>query len=66
MITTHYIELCEHFKGKPTVKNKKMSVKESDDKIEYDYRMIDGISHVNGGTFILKQLDYPSYLYESV
>jgi energy-coupling factor transporter ATP-binding protein EcfA2 len=66
MITTHYIELCEHFKNKPSVRNKKMNVKERQEKIEYDYRMVDGISYVNGGIFILKQLGYPSYLYESV
>jgi DNA mismatch repair ATPase MutS len=66
MITTHYIELCEYFKDKPHVKNKKMSIKESAEKIEYDYKMVEGISYVNGGTFILKELGYPSYLYESV
>jgi len=66
MITTHYIELCEHFKHKPSVRNKKMNVKEGKEKIEYDYKMVDGISYVNGGIFILKQLGYPSYLYESV
>jgi hypothetical protein len=66
MITTHYIEVCEHFRNKPYVKNKKMNVKENAEKIEYDYKMVDGISYVNGGIFILKQLGYPSYLYESV
>ena len=66
MITTHYIELCEHFKDKPSVRNKKMNVKEGKEKIEYDYKMVEGISYVNGGIFILKQLGYPSYLYESV
>jgi hypothetical protein len=66
MITTHYIELCEHFKKTPFVSNKKMNVIESKEKIQYDYKMVDGISYVNGGIFILKQLEYPSYLYESV
>ena len=66
MITTHYIELCEHFKDKPSVRNKKMNVQEGKEKIVYDYKMVDGISYVNGGIFILKQLGYPSYLYESV
>lgn len=66
MITTHYIELCEHFKKTPFVSNKKMNVVESDEKIEYDYKMVDGISYVNGGIFILKQLGYPSKLYDSV
>lgn len=66
MITTHYIELCEHFKDTPSICNKKMNVKENSDKIEYSYRMVDGISYVNGGTFILKEMNYPNYLYESV
>ena len=66
MITTHYIELCEFFKKKPFVQNKKMSVRQKDEKIEYDYKIVDGISYVNGGIFILKELGYPSYLYESV
>jgi energy-coupling factor transporter ATP-binding protein EcfA2 len=66
LITTHYIALCEHFKDVPCVSNQKMSVRENLEKIEYDYKMVDGISYVNGGIFILKQLDYPSDLYESV
>ena len=66
LITTHYIELCEYFKDTPNVMNQKMQVKESSDKIEFDYKMVKGISYVNGGIFILKQLEYPSYLYESV
>jgi DNA mismatch repair ATPase MutS len=48
------------------VLNKKMDVKETDEKIEYSYKMVDGISYVNGGTFILKEMNYPNYLYESV
>jgi len=66
MITTHYIELCEHFKDTPSILNKKMDVKETDEIIEYSYKMVDGISYVNGGTFILKEMNYPNYLYESV
>jgi DNA mismatch repair ATPase MutS len=66
MITTHYIELCENFKDKPNICNKKMNVKENEEKIEYSYKMVDGISYINGGTFILKEMNYPTYLYESV
>jgi hypothetical protein len=66
MITTHYIELCEHFKDNTSICNKKMDVKENEEKIEYSYKMLDGISYVNGGTFILKEMNYPKYLYESV
>jgi hypothetical protein len=28
--------------------------------------MVEGISYVNGGIFILRELNYPTYLYESV
>ena len=66
MITTHYIELCEHFKDTKCICNKKMNVKECEEKIEYSYKIVDGISYVNGGTFILKEMNYPTYLYESV
>lgn len=66
LITTHYISLCEFFKDNEFVSNQKMKVNEKEGKIEYEYKMIEGISYVNGGSFILKQLDYPSYLYESV
>jgi len=66
VITTHYIELCEHFQDKPLVLNQKMDVREKPEKIEYTYTLTPGISHVHGGVFILKELEYPSYLYESV
>jgi DNA mismatch repair ATPase MutS len=66
LITTHYIELCEHFKEKPSVLNHKMNVTISSEKIDYYYKMVEGISYVNGGIFILRELNYPTYLYESV
>ena len=66
LITTHYIALCESFKEDTCVSVKKMNVQEFPDKLEYDYTMVDGISYVHGGLFILKQLDYPTSLYESV
>jgi energy-coupling factor transporter ATP-binding protein EcfA2 len=66
LITTHYISLCEFFKENEFVSNQKMKVNEKEGKIEYEYKMVEGISYVNGGSFILKELDYPSYLYESV
>jgi hypothetical protein len=43
-----------------------MNVNVKGENIEYDYKMMNGISYVNGGIFILKDLNYPSYLYESV
>jgi DNA mismatch repair ATPase MutS len=66
LITTHYIELCESMKENTLVSVKKMNVQESAETLLYDYKMVDGISYIHGGLFILKQMDYPSSLYESV
>lgn len=66
LITTHYIELCESFQKDNQVCVKKMSVREKEEQLEYDYTLVDGISYIHGGLYILKQLNYPSSLYESV
>jgi len=66
LITTHYTELCESFQKDTRVSVKKMSVREKEGQLEYDYTLVDGISYIHGGLYILKQLNYPASLYESV
>ena len=57
IITTHYTDLCESFKEDNDVVNMKMDVNVIDDEnIKYTYKMIDGISYVNGGKHILRQM----------
>ena len=57
LITTHYIELCNLFNINDFVYNMKMKVIEKEDSIEYMYKLVEGISTINGGKYILKQLD---------
>ena len=57
VLTTHYIELCESFDKK--VLNLKMNVNVLEDKIEYLYKMVNGISYVHGGKQVIKDLNYP-------
>ena len=57
VLTTHYIQLCEAFDKK--VSNLKMNVTVSKDKIEYLYKIVNGISYVHGGKQVLKDLKYP-------
>jgi energy-coupling factor transporter ATP-binding protein EcfA2 len=74
LITTHYVEICESFQKGDTknpdsvscVSVKKMTVREMSDHLEYDYKMVEGISYIHGGLHILRQLNYPASLYESV
>jgi energy-coupling factor transporter ATP-binding protein EcfA2 len=78
ILTTHYIDLCQRFettnkklttseKEADVICNKKMDVDiicEGSKVVnhEYKYKMINGISKVNGGMKVLMDLNYPSEL----
>ena len=61
ILTTHYTQMCESFNNDKIIKNKKMKINNSKDGngLIYLYKIIDGISYINGGFQILIQLDYP-------
>jgi hypothetical protein len=63
VLTTHYIKLCEEFDTK--ILNLKMNVNVLEDKIEYLYKIQEGISYVHGGKQVLKDLKYPLILNEN-
>jgi DNA mismatch repair ATPase MutS len=63
-LTTHYIQLCENFEKDDIIKNLKMNVEVTDTTINYLYELVSGISYVHGGKHILKQLNYPEYLFK--
>jgi len=64
ILTTHYIQLCENFKEDKIVSNLKMDVTVTDDDIKYLYSILPGISYIHGGKHILKNLNYPEYLFQ--
>ena len=58
LLTTHYIDICKRFNIDTSVSTKKMKVTvEPDGHINYNYKLINGISIINGGHQILKQLE---------
>ena len=62
ILTTHFINLCKLMNANKKVVNKHMIVninKETDDLI-YTYKFANGVSNIKGGTFVLKQLEYPT------
>jgi hypothetical protein len=63
LITTHFIELCKHFVGSDHVVNGKMDVVQTDEKITFLYRVLEGYSTVHGGKYILKEMNYPDILF---
>ena len=66
IITTHYTDLCNYFESDKTytnIVNYHMDVIDKTDKLEYTYKFKSGISTVHGGEQILRDLEYPDYLF---
>jgi DNA mismatch repair ATPase MutS len=63
LITTHFIDLCKHFVGSDHAANVKMDVLQTEEKITFFYRILEGYSMVHGGKYILKEMNYPDILF---
>jgi|TARA_B110001450_G_scaffold88878_1_gene84464 hypothetical protein len=65
IITTHFIELCNRLNNNKKIINCNMNVNVNDEKLEYKYKIIDGISKIKGGVNVLKDLKYPEEIIEN-
>jgi dsDNA-specific endonuclease/ATPase MutS2 len=67
ILTTHYVKVCRKFRKSTVVKNHKMVV-DTDDKggFIYTYKMREGISTMEGGIAILKTMDYPAEIIDTI
>lgn len=67
MLTTHYVSVCRKFKKSDVVKNYKMMV-DIDEKgdFKYTYKMKKGISTLEGGIAILKTMNYPAEILDTI
>lgn len=67
MMTTHLVSVCKKMKKHPKIKNYKMNVIEKPDGIfEYTYKMKKGISKIQGGILVLKGMNYPDEIIETI
>jgi len=60
LLTTHFIDVCNHLEKNPNIDNYKMDTREQDGKIKYTYILKKGISSVKGGFQVLRDMNYPS------
>lgn len=65
MLTTHYINICTNLALNKNIKNNQMKVTIENNKMIYNYKLIDGISSVKGGMTILKNMNYPNEIVNS-
>ena len=67
ILTTHYLSICKKFRKSPTVQNYKMVVMvKPDGTFEYTYHIKKGISQLKGGIRVLKDMDYPSHIINTI
>jgi hypothetical protein len=60
MLTTHFIDLCNHLSRNKKIENMKMNINVLGNReFEYLYKLSDGISEIKGGVKVLKDLKYP-------
>ena len=68
IVTTHYIDLCKSFENgnNDNVNNYKMDVEidKNNDICKYLYTISKGISEIHGGIKILRDMEYPEYLFD--
>jgi hypothetical protein len=57
MLTTHYRKLCKHKNER--IVNCKMDVVRAGDRLEYTYVLKPGVSKIEGGIVVMKDLNYP-------
>ena len=74
MLTTHYIDICKkihnenikNIKNTKQIHNYKMKVDEKDGKLFYTYKMVKGISKIQGAVHVLKEMGYPEEIVDSL
>jgi len=67
MLTTHYTSICKKCKATGRIRNYKMDVEKNDnDEMVYTYAMKVGVCYLEGGVEILKSMEYPPEMIESI
>ena len=67
ILTTHYRTVCKKLKKNPKIKCLKMNARElANGQIEYTYRICSGISKIQGAIKVLKDMDYPAEIIETI
>lgn len=65
LMTTHYKDVCKKLKKMNNIKNFKMDVVETHDGISYSYKIVKGISNIDGAVHVLNEMNYPSEIVQT-
>jgi energy-coupling factor transporter ATP-binding protein EcfA2 len=59
LLTTHFIEVCRNLKENATIVMKHMKTTKHQNKLNYTYKLANGLSTIHGGIHVLMEMDYP-------
>jgi len=67
ILTTHYTDVCQKLEDSSDIANYRMDVKQEDDgKLNFNYKLKPGICTIQGAIEILKAMDYPKDIIETI
>lgn len=66
MLTTHYIYVCNKFKKSKTIRNYKMGTVQHETGFKFTYTLEPGISKIQGALKILKDMNYPQEMIDTL
>lgn len=67
ILTTHYISICSRLKKSECIENWKMdAIVKEDDDVQYTYKIKKGISKIQGAIKVLKDMEYPKEIIDSI
>jgi hypothetical protein len=67
MLTTHYTSICKKFKKYRRIRNYKMDVERTEEgTLIYKYKLKPGICQIQGAVEVLKSMEYPAEIIQSI
>jgi len=66
LLTTHFIKVCKKLEKSNAIINCKMLTEKENNELIYKYTLAEGISDIKGGLIVLKQMNYPKEIIDSV
>jgi hypothetical protein len=68
ILTTHYVDICKKFKKSGVrIDNWQMEALESvEGNIEYTYKLVKGVSKIQGAVKVLREMNYPEAILNSI
>ena len=66
ILTTHYTSICKKLEKRSKIKNYKMNVLVDGNKLSYTYKMMKGVSKIQGALIVLEEMNFPNEIIDCI